>query len=237
MISRISQAIKPSGPPEKNPGTAKTERGSCLWIPFASYCTTSQFMKLHGGYRRHCGPTAAVNVIRTMENRILKEDSDSSCGQGQNMISGQKMISDQKMTNVQKMTNKELFLLCAGIGRRTHIYWNTEILGRFGGTSNFLTGIFLRSCLKAAGLGDRALVRFHPWITPDAVEKALDKGSIVLLQVYQHPKYKNHHMLCYGCERSPEGRKFLLADGWRPEPVWTEEKALGRGHYLTITPK
>ena len=44
-----------------------TEGGSGKWIPFASFCTTGQFMKLGKGYVQHCGPTAAVNLIRSLE--------------------------------------------------------------------------------------------------------------------------------------------------------------------------
>ena len=131
----------------------------------------------------------------------------------------------------------DMFLQFAEIGRRTRIYWNQDFLGHFGGTSNFLTGIFVRSCLRAAGLGGKVRVRFHPWITPDAVEKALQEGSIVLLQVYRHPTYKNHHMLCYACrETDTKGREFLLADGWKPAPLWVDGKTLGHGHFLTIRP-
>lgn len=198
---------------QKSPDRAgQLNRGSQQWIPFASYCTTGQFMDLENGYKRHCSPTAAVNIVRTLKkcleaNRRPNESSD------------------------------EMFLQFAEIGRRTHIYWNQDILGHFGGTSNFLTGIFLRSCLRAAGLKKRVRVRFHPWITADAVERALEHGSIVLLQVYRHPKYKNHHMLCYACRRTDAGeREFLLADGWKPGPLWVDSKTIGHGHYLTIRP-
>ena len=47
------------------------EKESTAWIPFASYCTTGQFGSLQQGFQRHCGPTAAVNVIRTLENLAL----------------------------------------------------------------------------------------------------------------------------------------------------------------------
>lgn len=213
---------------QKTTAGENRQGGSASWIPFASCCTTGQFMDLRGGYIRHCGPTAAVNVIRTLEK-----------------------------TTPSGQTAAQLFLLCADIGKQMHIYWNREILGQFGGTSNFLTPMYLRRCLRAAGLEEKTVVRFHPWITPDAVEEALEAGSIVYLQVYRHPKYKNHHMLCYACrtaedsgkgkggasedrERGREGsdrkpvRQFMLADGWSPYPVWVDESGLGHGHFLTI---
>ena len=216
----------------------REKKGSGSWIPFASYCTTGRFSKLESGFRRHCGPTAAVNLILTL--RRCQESRRPAWG---------------------KESPEELFLLCTRIGRQTFAYWNMDVLGRIGGTSNFLTGIFLRRCLRAAGLepgeartakraekngaGGQAVkktagpagisVRFHLWITPDAVEKALARGQIVYLEVYRHPKYKNHHMLCYACRVENGTRKFLLADGWSPAPVWTEEKGLGHGHFLTVS--
>ena len=56
-----------------------SEGGSGKWIPFASFCTTGQFNKLGRGYIRHCGPTAAVNVIRTLDNYVRNENENSSC--------------------------------------------------------------------------------------------------------------------------------------------------------------
>ena len=215
--------------PEKHPASAeagkckipengsKTKRGSGEWIPFASYCTTGQFMKLQNGYIRHCGPTAAVNIARTLQK-----------SEG----------ADRNRTG-QISSGEELFLLFAEIGRKTHIYWNKEILGHFGGTANFLTGYYLHRCLRAAGLDRGVSIRFHPWITPDAVKKALEQGAIVLLQVYFHPKYKSHQMLCYACETDPVDGKdlFLLADGWTRGPVLVDAQKIGYGHFLTIRKK
>ena len=194
-----------------------TGGGSGTWIPFASYCTTGQFAGLQGGYRRHCGPTAAVNVIRTLQNRV---DNKARPAAGR----------------ASAAAERALFLQCASIGKRTRIYWNTDVLGRFGGTYNFLTGFFLQKCMLAAGCSGNVSVRFHPWISPEAVGQALDRGDMVYLQVYFHPLYKNHHMVCYARETGSDGeQRFLLADGIAPGPVWTDAKGLGRGHFLTIT--
>lgn len=202
--------VRNAGSPDR---PAEMKRGSETWIPFASYCTTGQFMDLENGYKRHCSPTAAVNIVRTLQRGLEKR---RRANEG----------------------SDEMFLRFANIGRRTRIYWNQDVLGHFGGTSNFLTGIFLRSCLRSEGLGKRVRVRFHPWITANGVEKALEQGAIVLLQVYHHPKYKNHHMLCYAARRAASGeREFLLADGWKPGPLWVDDKTLGHGHFLTIAPR
>lgn len=208
--------------PDAGSGTKKTDgqRGSEKWIPFASCCTTGQFGRLGDGFKRHCGPTAAVNVVRMLENRAAAERA-YGC----------------RTVNAHRLTAQELFLLCADIGRRMHIYWNRDILGHFGGTSNFLMPFFLRRCLRAAGLDNQASVRFHPWITPDAVEKALEDGAIVYLEVYFHPKYKDHHMICYACRREDGKRRFLLSDGWSPVPVYVSGEELGHGHFMTVKPR
>ena len=241
-----------------------TEGGSGKWIPFASFCTTGQFMKLGKGYVQHCGPTAAVNLIRSLEkyadrnagqnadrkadycadgnaNRNAGQYADRNTGQYPGRNAGKyadRSAGSGKSAvpgNRDRTDPENLFLMCAEIGRRTRIYWNTKILGRFGGTSNTLTGIYLRRCLRASGDASlKARIRFHVRITPDAVEEALRSGAIVYLQVYGHPKYKNHHMLCYGFRYKGGRREFLLADGWSPGPAWVGDKEIGHGHYLTI---
>lgn len=254
--------------PYRNVNEDREKKGSHSWIPFASYCTTGQFMKLETGFRRHCGPTAAVNLILTLrryqESRrpvdgvfagepvgFDAEKEKSAPGKAGAAAEPVKKAADRagRRAASGKESPEDLFLLCARVGRQTFAYWNLDILGRIGGTSNFLTGIFLRRCLRTAGLepgqahrekrtesGKTGIsVRFHPWITPDAVEKALAGGRIVYLEVYRHPKYKNHHMLCYACRLENGARSFLLADGWSPAPVWTEEKGLGHGHFLTVS--
>ena len=249
-------------PVKKNPESSEQRKGgSETWVPFASYCTTGQFTRLQGGFKRHCSPTAVVNIVRTLENgRKADHSPQTRTGTGPECkTSPQEKYTHKGKNDLQKkrssdadnspeMTSEEMFLRFAQIGKRMHVYWNKDLLGRFGGTSNFLTGIYLRGCLRAVGLGKDVSVRFHPWITPDAVEKALEQGAIVLLQVYHHPKYKNHHMLCYACRRPDReqdpaeqehksGRQFLLADGWSPVPLWVDETYLGHGHFLTIKPE
>lgn len=278
MMEKVLERVKGTGRETANAksghkrnglyDTEKTEGGSCDWIPFASYCTTGQFMKLRNGYIRHCGPTAAVNLIRTLENRVFFRNLPGNSAPGvrqedrldmsaDRIVEPHSALSRRGAARTDGMSKKEtdpagtgcfspesadqLFLKCADIGKKMHIYWNTDVLGRFGGTSNFLTGMYLKRCFRAAGLDRKAEIRFHPWITPDAVEKALQQGGIVYLQVYLHPKYKSHHMLCYACryEKGTEDgtpvRRFLLADGWAPRPVWVSEKEIGHGHYLTVS--
>ena len=206
--------------PDCAAGKSSRKGGSERWIPFASCCTTGQFGQLREGFKRHCGPTAAVNVVRMVENRAAAERADGCC----------------RSVNAHRMTPQELFLVCADIGRQTHSYWNGDFFGHFGGTSNFLMPWFLRRCLREAGLENKVSVRFHPWITPDAVEKALKDGAIVYLEVYFHPKYKDHHMICYACKREDGKRRFLLSDGWSPVPVYVGDEELGHGHFMTIEP-
>ena len=247
-----SRKAKP--PAETGTGAQRqyTEGGSGKWIPFASFCTTGQFMKLGKGYVQHCGPTAAVNLIRSLEKyadqsagRFAGQNADRNVGQHADLNANRnagkyadRLAGSGKSAvpgNRDRAEPENLFLMCAEIGRRTRIYWNTKILGRFGGTSNPLTGIYLRRCLRASGdISFKTRIRFHVRITPDAVEEALRSGAIVYLQVYGHPKYKNHHMLCYGFSYMGGRREFLLADGWSAGPAWVGDKEIGRGHYLTI---
>lgn len=241
----------PGGHPEK-PGRMLSgahmeneEGGSCKWVPFASFCTTGQFAKLGTGYVRHCGPTAAVNVIRTLEKYAEQETKKAAAGVASER-SGAMYVAEpvtamwknwrkQSGNAAVRAEQENLFLICADVGRRMRIYWNTELLGRFGGTFNFLTGFYLSRCFRAVDYrSPRPKIRFHPLITPNAVEKALRSGAIVYLEIYRHPKYKDHHMLCYGCRHTNGKREFLLADGWAPRPVWAEDSELGRGHFLTI---
>lgn len=243
---------KQSGPAAGSGPDGRSAGGSGFWVPWASFCTTGQFRALGKGYIRHCGPTAAVNVIRTLQSYAAASGGTGKAPEAEKRTPGAPSAEpaapartfsavlarreQERLKREQEAREAErLFLVCAQIGARTRIYWNTEIMGRFGGTSNFLTGVFLRRCLRAAGLLSlRPEVRFHIRITPDAVEEALGRGAIVYLQVYRHPRYQNHHMLCYACRRRDGDRQFLLADGWTPRPVWAGEEEIGHGHFLTI---
>ena len=208
---RVSKHLSPAKKAPENAG--HVTGGSEIWIPFASYCTTGQFMKLEDGFTRHCSPTAMVNIVRSMQSRAAN---------------GRKL----------KTKSEDMFLQFAKIGRRMHAYWNKDLLGRFGGTSNFMTAFYLRRCLRAVGMEKDVSVHFHPWITESGVERALEQGAIVLLEVYLHPRYKNHHMLCYACREGEDGqREYLLADGWTPGPLWVDRKGLGVGHFLEVLPR
>ncbi len=151
------------------------------------YCfTTGQFTKLDRVYKRHCGPTAVTNLIFTLagrEGRVLAEGP------------------------------QEVFKRVAGIGQRSLIYMNADILRRFGGTSDLLVPFMIRRCLRVYGLSGYAVRGPFP-ATARRIRRELDSGSILYMEVHRHPVYGNHHMICYGYSIR-DGRLFLrAADGW-----------------------
>ncbi len=171
--------------------------------PIEIYCTTGQFRKGKDArdpaaadrYRRHCGPTAITNLVLTAAARA---------GRGEALLKDPQAVFDR----------------VAAIGMHRLFYVNTDLLRRVGGTSDFLTGLYLRRCFKEYAL---RTPRLHvEWLPGEAaMAKAMQKGAILYLQVHLHPKYGNHHMICYGSEIDPNSgeRYFRIADGWTAKPV------------------
>ena len=164
-----------------------------------SYLATGRFTKLGRGFKRHCGPTAACNLLLTL-------------------------LGDRAPAP------EALFLACADYGRHHLCYVNADILGRWGGTSDLLSWAYLRGLLDRFGLRSIPIAWRQP-LRADQVGEALDRGSVLYLQLRHHPKYGDHHLLCYG--RRADGA-LRLADGWAEQPVYTSLRELGRGHFLEI---
>jgi hypothetical protein len=148
--------------------------------------TTGRFAKLDRNYRRHCGPTAILNLIYTLasvEGIPVKEAPEA------------------------------VFCHIARIGGRRLIYLNADFMKRFGGTSDFLVPVFIRSALKAYGITGYKVRGPFP-ATAKRICAELDKGAVLYLEVHGHPVYGSHHMLCYGYDLA-DGRLMLrVADGW-----------------------
>ncbi len=168
-----------------------------------TYYTTGQFRKGAGvrdadasdRYRRHCGPTAITNLLLSAAARQGRED----------------LLLRDPQTVFQRV---------ADIGMHRLFYVNTDLLRRIGGTSDFLTGLYVRRCFREYALNaPRLRVQWLPGEA--AMAAALSKGAILYLQVHLHPKYGNHHMICYGCEKDAQSGQlyFRIADGWAPRPV------------------
>ncbi len=174
------------------------------------YHTTGQFGSLDRVYRRNCGPTAITNLILTLLAR-RGETPDTA--------------------------PPKIFIAVAALGRRRALYFNIDLLGRWGGTSDLLSGAYLRAALKRFGLGG---ARVHPRerLTGKRLEEALGRGSVLYVQLRRHPRYGDHHLLCYGTQTrlTPGKRETLLrlADGWSDSPVWLPLKGLRHAHFIEI---
>lgn len=183
--------------------------GSCPdpWSGRGAYCTTGQFAQAgNRRYLRHCGPTAAANAVLTLRR-----------GQGRSEAAPEKV-----------------FLKCAAIGRHSLIYYNIDLLHRFGGTSDLLAGIMLQRCLRACGC--RARVGVRRLLTAGNLLRALQRGSFAYLELRRHPVYRNHHLLCYGARRE-DGRLYLrCADGWKDRMTEIPAGSIRLGWMFEIRP-
>ena len=156
------------------------------WETWISRCTTGQFSGLDGGYHRHCGPTAITNLILTLNRRYRYFDDPVPA---------------------------EVFSAVSKIGQKKKIYWNTDILGHFGGTYDMFTELYIRACLKYYGIpvssrngADRygssdirpVTIRWSGFPAEIQFIRALDAGKLLYLQLHHHPCYGSHHLLCYG---------------------------------------
>ena len=172
--------------------------------------TTGQFGRLDREYRRNCGPTAITNLVLTLL---------------------------QRRGETPRLAPPELFREIAALGRRRVFYFNVDLFGRWGGTSDLLSGAYLRAALRRFGLGNHR-VRRRVRLTEKTLEAALGRGSILYLQLRRHPRYGDHHLLCYGAEKSGEGKTLLrLADGWSAQPVYLPLQGLRRAHFVEIEPE
>ncbi len=178
-----------------------------------SYCTTGQFSDLGPkGYLRHCGPTALTNLIRTvrkMEQQPLTESEDTT------------------------------FSRLAALGSQCGFYMNADLFQRFGGTSDLLSGLYIRAALRM--YHTHASVAGRHLLTERSVKKALDRGSILYVEFHNHPKYGNHHVICYSGMKLVYGKKqrnagFYLkcADGWADRPRYLSLISVPCGSFIEI---
>ncbi len=175
-----------------------------------SYCTTGQFGRLDRPYRRNCGPTAMTNLVLTLRER---------------------------RGETRRETPPEIFRAIARLGRRRAVYWNVDLFGRWGGTSDLLAGAYLRAVLRRFGL-ENVRVRRRARLTEKRLDAALARGSLLYLELRRHPRYGDHHLLCYGAEtRVVNGRRetlLRLADGWAAEPVLLPLRGLKRAYFVEV---
>nr|WP_027870731.1 hypothetical protein [[Eubacterium] cellulosolvens] len=178
------------------------------WERWMSHATTGQFASLKGGFVRHCGPTAITNIITTLNKRyhyLVKE-------------SGQRR---EPAPSGYFPSQAEIFEKVSELGIRKRFYWNMDVLKRFGGTYDLLTGFYLKNCFRYYGIpyrmslsgiqGKNRLPRDR-WQAskPEVVVKSvipvrkeqylrsLRRGNLLYLQLHHHPCYGSHHLVCYG---------------------------------------
>ena len=161
-------------------------KGAALYTGNEYSFTTGQFAKIDRSYRRHCGPTAVTNLLFTLARMEGHPLSDKP---------------------------EEVFRQVAGIGGRRLLYVNTDLLKRFGGTSDLLAPLFIGICLRKYGISGFK-VRGPFLATVKRVCTELDKGAILYMEVHRHPVYGNHHMLCYGYQVRDGKLMLRMADGW-----------------------
>ncbi len=183
------------------------------WKKYESYCTTGQFADLGSkGYKRHCGPTAVTNLIRTL-----------------------KMAEDDGFAEREDST----FSRIAALGQQMLIYFNMDLMGHFGGTSDIWAGIYIRAALKKYHLKAKVIGRH--FLTEENVKKAIERGSILYVEFHNHPQYKNHHVICYSAEellvkKNKREVSFYLkcADGWSKKPQYLSLQSVPHGNFIEI---
>ncbi len=166
------------------------------------YLTVGRFSKLGKGYARCCGPTAITNLIMTLKEAPSSEDPD------------------------------EVFLSVAKAGTKRGIYMNMDLFKKFGGTSNFLSEPYIKTCLKKHGV--QADLHYLGRLTEERLERALRRGSYLYLELMFHPKYGNHHVLCYGARPTKDGWLLRIADGWMSKPVELTLEQLKRTYAIEV---
>ncbi|MBR7056784.1 MAG: hypothetical protein IKI17_06820 [Oscillospiraceae bacterium] len=125
---------------------------------------------------------------------------------------------------------KALFRKVAELGRQKLVYVNRNLPLGLGGTSDALTGSYLRAALRMCGLTGVQIGLRRP-LTERFARAALGRGSLLYIQLRRHRKYGSHHILCYGME--PDG-SLRLADGWAAAPVRLRVKDLGLAFCLEL---
>ena len=177
---------------------------------YESYRTTGEFSRLGRGYRRHCGPTAITNLLLTLRRQ------------------GETQLQDPAA----------VFRSVASLGTHRLCYGNFDLLGHWGGTSDLLSPLYLRSCLRRFGF-PRLKIGPRRRLNAKRLEAAVNSGAVLYLQLRRHPRYGNHHLLCYGAQRDGETGEWRLrvADGWTAAPVELPLRELRRCWCIPIEKK
>lgn len=212
------------------------------WEPYESFGTTGQFAKIGDKtYLRHCGPTAVTNLIVTLL-RMEKAESNRRRNRNpkQNLLQEEAADCDKRTPDAMN----EIFQDVARTGQHMLIYYNTDLLHHFGGTSDYLVRPYLMRCIQKYGLHARVGRRF--FLTEENVRKAVQRGSLLYVVLRHHPTYKNHHIICYSAQelllqkdKRQVGFYLKCADGWSSQPAYlsVEQMKFGSGFYEILPTK
>ena len=156
-------------------------------------------------------------------------------GKGYDRCCGSTAITNLIMTlqdEAHEESPDEVFLSVAKAGIRRGIYVNMDLFKRFGGTSNLLSEPYIKLCLKKNGID--AELQYLGRLTEERLERAVRRGSYLYLELLFHPKYGNHHILCYGAEKQDKGWVLRIADGWSGRPVFMTVDELKRTYAIEV---
>ncbi len=167
------------------------------WDIYETFHTTGQFKDLGRGYQQHCGPTAMTNILCTLDRRY-------------------------EYPSVHSETPEAIFEKAALIGKHRLLYINTNLFGFWGGSNSLLIYFYLRACLRYFKVRD-IRVRGRLFATAKQAARELEKGRLLVFQVYSHKIYGTHLVTAYGLShyQAADGRirtYFQLADGWSTRP-------------------
>ncbi|MBQ3393283.1 MAG: hypothetical protein IJG52_07730 [Lachnospiraceae bacterium] len=205
----MNGTVQGSGPTGAGHGSGPVPQGR-----EEAFCTVGQFRDLGKGYDKHCGPTAITNLVLTLGGVPSGRSSDPK---------------------VRTAALQQTFLTIAGTASRWLVYWNTDFLGRIGGTSDVLVRPVLHVCLRKFGIRGYAVHGPFP-MTERKMKAEIRKGSILYLMLHANKKYGNHHLLCYGTEEQEGKSVFRVADGWTARPQRLGPEELRYGFFYSVRP-
>lgn len=216
---------------EKYGGTYRLTERFFPWKGRAAFCTTGQFENLEGGLVRHCGPTAVTNLVLTLQNAGKLDGGRQKAGD-----KNHNYIQD---TLAREKQEDAVFQRIVSLGKRRKLYWNTNVLGRFGGTFDLLAGNYIRSSIKEFSPGTSLKIGLNLLPSAGKAMSALKKGSILYLMLRGNPTYGNHHVICYGYaivegDASDQSVFLLVADGWANRTRYIPADQLGHSAWFEV---
>lgn len=199
-----------------------------IWKDYESFCTTEQFGQIGDKtYLRHCGPVAITNLILTLQRSAAAQRNAGPDAESHFMPSGSEKRTQDRPghSSVSAEDEKTVFQDVAAIGQRMGIYRNMNLFGHFGGTSDLLIRPYLRKCFEKYGISAR--IERPALLTEENVRNAVLEEKILYVELHHHPRYHNHHLICYSAEelllkKDLRQVAFYLkcADGWTGQPVY-----------------